>query len=520
MAQKETKKDVASTGASSSSRPSAAEMRQYYNDSVEKAIQNYADAKDALKNLTDISKTTSRTISAYNKENLIDYLKNIGSNEKNLRNLSWYLYYRSQVYKRLVNYNATMFCLDARSVIPEYNITKENNSKQIIKSYYETLVMLNNMHLQGEFLKIYITCFVQDVFYGVAYYDETGLFILPLPADYCKIAGRYNSGDFAFAIDLTYFRGSNNYLLEYWGEPFVSMYRRYESEGNNAKWQIVPEEYSVCLKQEIADWQTIVPPYSGLFNELINLEDVKDVQAIADEQDIYKMLWVELETLPNAKQADEWAVDPSIAVEYFNRMVNEALPDYTSAALIPGKLQQVNFNQDKASDTNKVANATKTVLNSAGGAQILNSSTISGTTAFTAAIIADTEMAISSLLPQTQAWVNRFISYHVSKPAFVKFFEISSYTKDAFRKQLLENAQHGLPTKLALNTLNGFNELDTLALNYLEEDILRLDEKFDDPLSSTYTRSSYTGTGWGRPRSDDDTLTDDGEASREKSDRA
>lgn len=518
MAQK-TNIGVTSTGASSAKQPTAAEMRQYYEDSM-KRIEEYANAKDALKNLTDISKTVSKTISAYNKENLIDYLRNIGSNEKNLRNLSWYLYYRSQVYRRLINYNATMFCLDARSVIPNYDLTKDNDSNKMLKSYYDTLVMLNNMHLQGEFLKIYITCFVQDVFYGVVYYDETGLFILPLPADYCKIAGRYNNGDFAFALDMTYFRGTNNYLLEYWGEPFVSMYRVYESEGNNARWQIVPEEYAVCLKQEIADWQTIVPPYSGLFNELINLEDVKDVQAIADEQDIYKMIWVELATLPNAKQADEWAVDPSIAVEYFNRMVNEALPDYTSAAIVPGKIDQINFNQDKASDTNKVANATKTVLNSSGGAQILNSSTISGTTAFTAAIIADTEMAISSLLPQTEAWVNRFIGYHISTPAKVKFFEISSYTKESFRKQLLESAQHGLPTKLALNTLSGFSELDTLALNYLEEEVLLLGDKFDDPLSSTYTRSSYYGSRWGRPRSDDGDLTDDGEASREKSDQA
>ena len=60
------------------------------------------------------------------------------------------------------------------------------------------------------------------------------------------------------------------------------------------------------------------------------------------------------------------------------------------------------------------------------------------------------------LLPQTQGWVNRFLTYWVSNPAKVKFFEVSAYTKDEFKKELLEGAQNGLPTALAYNTLNNF----------------------------------------------------------------
>ena len=69
------------------------------------------------------------------------------------------------------------------------------------------------------FLKAYTICFREDVFYGCAYYDEIGMFILPLDPDYCKISGIYNTGDFAFAMDMSYFR-SRQTMLELWGEPF------------------------------------------------------------------------------------------------------------------------------------------------------------------------------------------------------------------------------------------------------------------------------------------------------------
>lgn len=495
-----------------STQPTAAERKEQYEK------QFYADANEQIKKLRDVTKQASKTISAFNKEVLINYLQNIGSNERNLRNLSWYLYYRSAVYHRLINYNATMFELDCRSIIPTYDLTKDNDKDKILKSYYETLLAVDRMNLQLEFLKVYLTCFIQDVFYGVAYYDETGLFIMPINPDYCRIAGRYMEGDFAFAMDMQYFRGTNEYLLEYWGEPFVSMYREYERDQNNGRWQLVPDEYACCLKQEISDWQTIVPPFSGIFAQLISLEDVLDIQAVADEQEIYKLIWLELETISGSKKPDDWKVDPSLVASYFSRLITEALPDYMSAVMVPGKLNEISFDTDKTNEINKVTKTTESVLNSAGGAQMLNSATISGSTAFHAALHLDSELAMSSLLPQTQSWVNRFLGYYVSNPSKVKFYNVSSYTRDEFREQLLENAQYGLSTKLAIGTMNGFSELDSLALNYLEEDVLGLSDRFNHPLASSYTTSGNEESG--RPSLDDGDITSEGEATRDKKDAA
>ena len=499
--------------------PTVSEMRSWYENN-KKIIENYEAASDAIKQLRDITKTTTKNISTFNKDTLRTYLQNIGSNEKNIRNLSWYQYYRSQTYARIVNMYANMFCLDARSVIPEYDLVKGADTQKTLKSYQETLDILNNLHLQQEFYNVFLTCFIQDIFYGLVFYDETGVFIFQIPADYAKISGKYMTGDFAYAIDMSYFK-SRQELLEYMPDPLQTMYNEYTS--TNQKWVQVPDEYCICMKFRSEDYESVIPPFIPIFNAIINLSDLEDIQAIANEQQIYKMIWLELETINGSDSPDDWKVDPDIVIKYFNRMLEEALPEYATGAIIPGKLNTISFNEtDPASDTNKVEKATETVLNTAGGAEVLNGATINNTTAFKAAITANTEYAISSLLPQCQSWVNRFLSYQLSNPSKVKFFPISVYTREDYKKSLLEAAQYGLPTKLAYNSINGFSEKDTLALNFLEEEVLKLHDLMKYPLSSSFTSNTTstdpTGEN-GAPRQDDTELTDDAEKSREKRDR-
>ena len=507
-------KDVVSAS-SSENRPSSAEVRQFYEENKDR-IAKYASAETAIKQLTDLTKNTFKSVATFNKENLRTYFTNIGSNEKNLRNLSRFLWYRCHPYFKLIQYFANMFMLQAHSVIPEYSIVEENNKDEFLKSYDDTLNIIQKMNLQYEFYKIYVTCFREDVFYGVSYLDDDGFFILPLDPDYCRIAGFFPDGSFAYAMNFEYFRGTNEYLLDYYGEPFVSLYRAYGGRTVD-KWQVIPEEYSVCLKYRAEDWQTIVPVFSGIFNGILNLLNTEDIEAIADEQQIYKLIWLKMPLLSGTKKPDDWAVDPSLLIKYFNRMVEEALPDYASAAIVPGDLDTISFDRDVTNDITSVAKSTETLFNTSGGAQILNSATLSGSTAFNAAMIADSEFAISSLLPQTQAIVNRIIKGQIKNAAFVKFMPVTVFTKATYKKELQEDATYGLPVKIMLNTLNNFSEKETLALTFLENDCLNLADKFI-PLRSSHTSSATNDVG--RPTEDDDTITEDGEASRDKTDNA
>ena len=463
----------------------AKDIGDFYNsENIKKTYST--DYDKIVKRLRDITKNTTKTISTFDKSKVVKYLENIGSNEKNLRDLSWFLYYRSQIYRRIINFNSTMFELDARSIIPKYDLVNTPSTEEILVSYNETLKWLDNMPLRIEFLKAYTTCFIQDIFYGIGYLDETGFFILPLDSKYCKISGTYMNGGLSFAFDMSYFNGSKSYLLEYYGEPFLSMKEEYDETGE--KWIDVPAEYGICLKQNIEDWEAIVPPFSGLLIEVINNEDLKDIQAVADKQNIYKMIYLKAKTLSGAKHCNEWAIDLDLLAEYFDRMITEALPDYTSAALVPSDddLGVISFDSDQATDTTKVSKSTATVLQTAGGAEVLDGSNISGTEAYTFSQIANTRFAISSLLPQTELIVNRLLSYRIENPCKVKFLFVSAYTKRQLKEDFLNAGDRGLPLKLAYNSLNSYSELETLALNNLEENILNITNKLQ-PYHTSYT---------------------------------
>ena len=501
--------------------PTVAEIKEWYANNKDKLnlLQTF-DNKDLIKQLRDIGKNYTKTVSTFDKVKLRQYLQNIGSNEKNLRSLSWYLLYRSHIYYRIIEFFSNMFCLDCRSVIPNYDLVKENNPDKYIKIYQNTLDELTNMRLQQEFYNIFFTCFVQDVYYGIYLHDDTGVFHFQLPADYCKIVGKFMTGDFSYAFDASWLR-SRQELLEYIPDPFKKMYDEYMR--TNEKWQIVPPEMQVCMKFRSEDYELVVPPFTGIFNSIINLADLEDIQQAGDEASIYKMLWYELETISGSKTIDDWKVDPKLAIPYFDKFTDN-VPEYIATAIVPGQIHEIDFDNDNATDTTKVAKATEQVLNTAGGAEILNGATINNTYAFKMASIANTEFAISSLLPQLQSWVKRMLSYEGIKPkeCKVRFMPISVYTKADYREQLLSSAQYGLPTKLAINTLNGFSEKDTLSLNYVEEELLHLSDKLV-PLNSSYTQSNtedgYTSeVGQGRPKVDDiGDLTDSGERSRARS---
>lgn len=505
---------VNTTSANGTNKMTASEMKKKYEE-FQSRIDRFEDASKAIKQLRNLKKTQTKTINTFDKEALRSYLQNIGSSEVNLRNLSWYLYYRSQVYARIVNFYANMFCLDCRIIIPEYDLEKgfDNN---VMKNYQDTLVVLDNLRLQHEFYNIYLSCFIQDIFYGVVFYDETGVFIFPFPADYAKISGKYMTGDFSYAIDCSYFKRFPE-LLEWFPEPFQKLYNEYQSTGQ--KWQMMPDEYALCLKFRSEDYQTVVPPFVPLFNSLINLSDLEDIQAIAAEQEIYKMLWLEMETLDGSKEVNDWKIDPALIVEYYDKLLDR-IPDYITVGLVPGKLNEISFPNDTAKDTSKVADATETVLNTAGGAEILNGATINNTYAFKMACIQNTEYALSSLLPQTQGWVNRFISYQVSKPCTVNFFPVSVYTKADYKEELLSAGQNGFAVRIALNTLNGFSERATISLLHFENEVLGL-QNIMIPFATSYVQSgnpssdkAYDPEPSGAPTKDSGDLSDSGERSR------
>lgn len=468
--------------------------------------------QEALKTL-DPLKRPSAQVQTYSKETLRTYMQNPQRYYKQLCGLSRYLRNRSQVYKKIIYDNATMIDTCFRNVIPNIDLNKKETNatrKKILKQYTETLSVLDSMNLPSEMLKVYLECWTVDVFYGVYYYfkDEGGI-MLPLDPDYCQIIGLYPTGDFMFAFDMSYFRSHQEYL-EMWGEPFQSMYKEYQKDQTNNRWLQVPDEYACCMKVNIDDYLTPIPPYITLFNSLINLEDLKEITAIADEEQIYKLIAFKMDTASNSNQVDDFKVDPKTASSYYNKML-DALPDNVSAILSPLDIQTITFDNDQATDVNKVENSSKNILKTAGHSALAEPE---GTTATVAAIRSDEEYVISSLLPQTQAWVNRMLTHIMSNPCKVKFLEVTKYTRTEYKDSILKDMNYGLPMITTLGVLNGFSELELINMANMNN-VLGLDGLFK-PYQTAATRSSED-TKNGRP--ENDSPTDESDSSKEERER-
>ena len=77
-----------------------------------------------------------------------------------------------------------------------------------------------------------------------------------------------------------------------------------------------------------------------------------------------------------------------------------------------------------------------------------------------------------------------------------------------------KDLQYGFPNIVAINSLNGVGELDTLAMNFLENDILHLTDRFK-PLTSANTVSNASDEG-GRPEVSDSEISDEGAKTRDR----
>ena len=281
---------VNNSAKSTSKNPSVAEIRKWYTENKAN-IENYAKAKESFRQLRDTTKTSTRSIKQIDKETLKTYFSSIASNEKNMRETARYMYYRSNVLFRLVNWYADMWDLNCRKVVPPYSLTDNNDNESIMKAFSDTVDILDKMDVQGNMTELLINVYREDVVYAITFLDDTGMFFYVLDPDECIIDTRYSTSDFGFAMDMSKWKSAQKQtIIEYLGSPLKEMYSEYEK--TNVKYIHCPDEYAICLKFRTDMWDTVVPPFISLFLQLASLEDLVDIQSEADALSIYKLIYM------------------------------------------------------------------------------------------------------------------------------------------------------------------------------------------------------------------------------------
>lgn len=492
-----------------SAKPSAPQL------TVDEKRQMYEKAKEAAKQLYNPSKKTSSNIAAYTRESIRNYIQRPANNEENLRKASRYYYYRSQALYRIVNWYAGMWILDCRKVTPNVSLVKSSNDSKLLKSFQNTLDELERYDLQNNFKEVAINCYLYDVCYAIFFHDDTGAFFYIMEPSECKLIGRYLTQDMAYAVDMSKWSNSNRQeMLEWLGEPLKSMWDEYQRTGE--KWIAMPDEYCACFKFNSSDLNYIIPPIAPLLQQLAGMSDMEDIQALLNESLIRKLLVLPMETRNNADGPDDFKVSPDMLIAY-HEILKEVLPDYVSSAVVPGELKKENvidFSSVSAdNDLNYLLKTQDTFFTLSGGGAVLNSSKINSSVAFSAWLREETNFAISSLLGQIQGFTNRMLSYNVSNPCKVTYFNESVYTREDLAERLLKACQYSFADRLAYNTAVGVSEKETMAMLHFEQEVLKLPGIMVNPLSSSFTQSGESED-IGRPTVDDGEISDSGERSR------
>lgn len=505
---------------------SVAAIREQYKLEEEKQKAHFANASEdkVMRTIRDVSRNgTTPSLTSTDKKTIEGYLTgNIFSNSARLIEASKYLYFRSPIYSQIIDKYSSMYCFDCRKIEPVYKFSKDYDGNKALKQFDTTLDFLDIVSLQNNIQPALVNMWLTDVSYNLFFHDEYGSFFWPIDPTEAVIDSIYEAEGgycFGFALDMSKYRSQQRQeLIEWLGEPLVSMWKTYESEG--IKYVHVPAEYSMVIKKRTNSLDTTIPPLLPYLNEFASLNDLFDSQNAADKTNFFKMIYLPLKVLNSAKNSDDFEVSPDLALDYFKVAADNAIPDSVSSAVIPGdELKTIDFSDSVSQDTNRVEKTQQQILGamSGMGALINSSKAINNTELIKNALKAESAYVLQGVLGQVEAWTNLQLALNTSNYCPVSYMPVTIYTKEDYRKTLLESNQYGYSYRLAYGTLLGFNERQTMAALKFETETLGLQNLMVYPLVSSYTSSGGTEKGQvgeGRPESDSGDLSPSGERSR------
>lgn len=448
-------------------------------------------SKIGIRNLESTSETNP-TYTKYTKDQLVTYLGNPASYEKQLRKMSKYLFNISNYYRRLIQYFANMSTFSY--TISPYGLdrSKTVNANKLKKAYYSSVAAVELMNLPHEATKMFTIAFRDDVYYGYEWETNDSAAFQNLDADYCKISS-IEDGVYNFAFDFSYFDSNQDKLPNYPPE-FQTMYDTYKTNTQLYKWQELDSTKSICIKVNEHDYIPI-PPFVSLFSALADIEDYRAISKNASETNNYKALAMEI---PLGDKG-EFLIDYNDAKEFYDMMTN-VLPPNIGAILTPMKLTDWNFEKSGVnSDTNEVAKAEATFFTTAGVNKILfgGGEDPSATTLNLCTV--NDQMIVFAVMRQLERWVNRKLKSVSSSYKFrINFLPVTHYNIAEMHERYLKDATYGMPTRTAALATAGYAGTDYENMTYLENEILGLSNG-EMPLKSSNTQSGSAGDEGGRP---------------------
>lgn len=458
--------------------------------------------------LRDLNGTnTSPSFFMYTKDEIVNFLKNPYTNEKQLRRAVTYLYGASSHFRRLVQYFVSLS--DLSYVVSPYKIDTATAKPATIKrNYRRVLNLLSSMDIKNQFAKIITVCIREDTFFGTIWETSDSIIIQQLPSEYCATTV-IEDNVLNVTFDFSYFT-ANQHALALYPEEFRIRFEEYK-KNSNLRWQELNAPYSFAIKANTDILNYSMPPFAGILREIYDIEDYKQLKMTKTELENYAMLVMTL----GVDDQGNWQMDLNKA-EQFWRNLDAVLPEEIGSVLTPMPINKISFERTHAGDTDTIAEAEQNLFTAAGVSSLLFNNEKASSNALMLSIKADQAMTYG-IVKSLETMLNRFIHRHNFGKYFrVTFLDCSPFNRKEVGDAYLKACQFGLPYISYYAASQGMSQDEVDCMNFLEDDVLGYKQRFK-PLQSSATQSASSGTDSpGREESEISELSDNGEISRER----
>lgn len=441
--------------------------------------------------------------SQVSRTSILNWLKDPGNNEKNLRNASIYLYQVSTRYRRLVQSIAQMHRMDYVISPLNFNPAKVDADK-FKKSYYKVASMLELLNLRDEGHRILTTAIRDGAYYGVLWINSRSSFIQKLNPDYCQITS-VSDGTFQFAYDCSALKDDT---LVMYPPQFTDMYRAYKEDGN--KWQPVPGEIAICVKEDPSVLEYSIPPFAGAMPDLYEIQNAQELSKTAEELDNYKILYGQIDVDDKGKPV----IDYNDMLQYY-QMISNNLSSRIGLAIGPFDMKDFGFERSgSATDVDLVARTVDNFWSSVGSSSVLHGAP-NRTAGVTKLSLCNEETYVFALADQFARVINRLLKVRFSGSYLFKieFLPITIFNQEDMANIYKGALNFGL-AKTRYAAAIGIPVTDISGIDYIEDEVLNIDEALT-PLKTSSTGGANDNEGAGRPKEDDTDLDAEGENTRD-----
>ncbi|WP_144509957.1 hypothetical protein [Bacillus sp. FJAT-22090] len=440
------------------------------------------------KHLNKALTSSPSVLSRFDSKQVANFLQNPQKHEKQLRQLSNYLYNVNAQYRQIVRHFATLPTYDYTLNIVE--MPTKINADKITKAYQKAAQYVDKLNLKDEMSEVLKVAFKEDVFYGYEHESKDSYFIQKLDADYCQISS-IEDGVFNFAYDFSYFDKFKD-SIELFPDEFKVKYQIYNLNKQTNRWLELDSDKTICIKinSDITDYA--LPPFNTVFESIFDQDEYKKIKKAKAKMDNFLLLTQLIPMDDKSQDVDVFKISLDLAMQFHNQL-SESLGEGIGLATTPMEIEAIKLEKSK-SDNDSVSEAIRETYTDAGLSQYLFNSDKNTSAGITKSIITD-EQFLFSILTQIERWVNRKLKKQSGTIKFyIRFLQLTNFSREEVFNRYLKAAQFGAPVKMEMVASLGLSPLEILNKTTLENEIFKLHDLFI-PLQSSHTQTDSNKAG-------------------------